>query len=83
MLNDFIGFDPCHPNGFTTYVMQSQQVTDQVIEDFEQYVRMGAEPVGALSAALINNDIELNEIALTDIERIRKKVEEVYKAKGE
>ena len=76
MLNP-ISFNPFNPNGFTTYVMQSAESADAVINTFEQAFAAGMNSDEALTYALQSNGIRQENLTFTDIERINRKVEAI------
>ena len=62
-------------NGFTTYVMNSDQLVDQVVQDFESYIAEGVEPQRALNYSLIN--INEDDLTSSDKNRIQRKIEAI------
>lgn len=72
-----ISFNPIVPNGFTTYVMDSAQRTDAVIQTFDQAFAAGLSSQEALNYALQANGVKQENLTFPDIERINRKVEAV------
>lgn len=70
-------FNPFNPDGFTTYIMQSSESTDAVLDTFEQAFAAGLDSNEALSYAFQANGIQQENLTLPDIERINKRVEAI------
>lgn len=70
-------FNPFNPDGFTTYVMQSSESTDAVLNTFEQALAAGLDSNEALSYAFQVNGVQQENLTLPDIERINKRVEAI------
>ena len=76
-----VGFNPSASqlNGLTTYVMNSSEETDQIINDFENAIAQGLNSDAALEFALKSNRIQMTDLTYSDRNRIEKKVEEIKK----
>ena len=74
-----IGFNPMASqlNGFTTYVMDSSEKADEIIDYFEKAIAAGIESDEALKQALRNSKVALNDLTYIDRNRVERKVEEV------
>lgn len=72
-----MSFNPFEPNGFTTYVMNSAEIADNVIETFERAINMGMEPTDALSYSLQSNKVNEDDLLSVDIERINARINEL------
>lgn len=70
-------FNPFNPDGFTTYVMQSSESTDAVLDTFEQALAAGLDLNEALNYAFQVNGVQQENLTLPDIERINKRVEAI------
>lgn len=70
-------FNPFNPDGFTTYVMQSSESTDAVLNTFEQALAAGLDLNEALNYAFQVNGVQQENLTLPDIERINKRVEAI------
>lgn len=70
-------FNPFNPDGFTTYVMQSSESTDAVLNTFEQALAAGLDSNEALNYAFQVNGVQQENLTLPDIERINKRVEAI------
>lgn len=70
-------FNPFNPDGFTTYVMQSSESTDAVLNTFEQAFAAGLDSDEALNYAFQANGVQQENLTLPDIERINKRVEAI------
>lgn len=70
-------FNPFNPDGFTTYVMQSSESTDAVLDTFEQALAAGLDLNEALNYAFQANGVQQENLTLPDIERINKRVEAI------
>lgn len=67
-------------NGFMNYVMQSQETTDKLIEDFEKAFAAGHNPSDELIKQIFaNRGVKESDLSDFDKKRLKRKVEEVYK----
>lgn len=66
-------------NGFMNHVMQSQETTDKLINDFEKAIAAGLDPTDALRADIFaKRRVKEHDLTDFDKERLNKKVEEIY-----
>ena len=74
-----IGFNPmaANLNGFTTYVMNSDEKVDEVITDFKQAFNSGLGAEDALTQALKWNRTQMSDFTTFDQNRIKRKIEEI------
>ena len=74
-----IGFNPMTTqlNGFTTYVINSDEITDAIIRTFENAIAEGLNSEEALEYALKFHQTSLDELTYADRNRINRKVESV------
>jgi len=74
-----IGFNPMAQqlNGFTTYIMNSDETTDAIIETFENAIAEGLSSNEALQYALRYHNVSLDDLTYVDRNRINRKVEAV------
>ena len=67
-------------NGLEAYIMDSSTKADRVIKDFEEKLTPGMDPNTLIDQILRDRHISENEFTETDINRINRKVESVYKS---
>jgi len=67
-------------NGFMNQIMQSQQDTDKLIQDFEQYIKAGYNPNAVADKIFQNRGIRETDLTAADKKRLERKVEEIWQA---
>lgn len=67
-------------NGAQAAIMQSAEDADHVIEDFEKAFNAGLNPNDVLREVLASRNLTEKDFTDTDIERINRKVEKIYKS---
>lgn len=68
-------------NGAQVAIMQSEENADHVIEDFEKAFNAGLNPNDVLREVMTSRNLTEHDFTDTDIERINRKVEKIYRAK--
>jgi hypothetical protein len=66
-------------NGIDTMIMDSSQNADNVINDFEKAFMAGMNPNNLLTEILDNRNLTVNDFTDQDIQRVNRKVEQIYK----
>ena len=77
-----IGLSGLGKNGFTNMLMQNEQDTKDVIRTCEQLIDAGITSDQALKTACDFCNVNFDNFLYSEKEKIRRKVEEVYKAKN-
>ena len=67
-------------NGIDGYVMQSQESTDKLIEDFEQLIALGYNPNTVYEDVLQKNNIRESDLTDWDKARLKRTVEAAWEA---
>lgn len=69
-------FNPCEPNGFTTYVMNSSELVDKIFKTFKERISCGEDWVAALNYGYSINNINFEDLTLYDQQRLKSLIEE-------
>ena len=74
-----VGFNPMAQqlNGFTTYIMNSDEKADEVIDNFENAINAGFCFDAALKIALEEAHTDFNDFTSQDQLRIKRKIKEI------
>lgn len=67
-------------NGIDGYIMQSQESTDKLIEDFKQLIALGYNPNSIYEDVLRKNNIQESDLTDWDKARLKRTVEAAYAA---
>lgn len=70
-------------NGLEAMAMQSAEDADKVIEDFAEIIKVELSPYAALDQAFERNNVTENDFTDFDLERIKRKVNAIYKSARE
>ena len=70
-------------NGFETMIMQSSANADMVIADFEEAIAKGYDPNRVIDQILTNRGLKESDFTDSDIKRINRRVEAIYKLMNE
>lgn len=70
-------FNPIEPNGFTTYVMNSRECADKIINTFQDALNMDYDAEDALNYAVRSNGINKDDLTASDIEYINEIVNQL------
>ena len=68
-------FNPCEPNGFTTYIMNSGELVDKIFKTFKESMSAGYDWVDALNWGYNFNHITLEDLTFSDQQRLKNLVE--------
>lgn len=68
-------------NGMQTAVMQSAENVDKVINDFDKYFLAGLDPNVVIQKVMDINNFSEADFTDSDISRINKKIESIYKSR--
>ena len=68
-------------NGFTNMLKQSERDTDIIIKDFQRMFAPGMDPGAVLHDILDRRDISEDDLMDSDIDRLNRRVEQIYKSK--
>ena len=66
-------------NGMQAFIMQSGINADNVIADFEEAIARGLDPNSIIDAVLSNRGLTEADFTDSDIKRINKRVEAIYR----
>jgi hypothetical protein len=69
-------FNPIDPNGFTMYVMQSAEYTENVLAAAERFLRQGVPADMAVKQAMHWENVFEYDLTESDIEKIDNWIEE-------
>lgn len=67
-------------NGAEVFLLQSSENADKVISDFEKAIAAGLNPNTVIDTVLKNNNLSEEDFTATDIRRINRKVEALWRA---
>ena len=70
-------------NGFEVMTMESAEAADKVIDDFAEIIKVELSPYAALDQAYERNNITENDLTDFDLQRVKRKVEAIYKSAAE
>ena len=76
-----VGISGMGKNGFMNMKMQTEQDINAIIKTCEQLIEAGVTSDSVIEHACSFCNINFNNLLLSDREKIRRKVEEIYKAK--
>ena len=62
-------------------IYQSDSDADRLINEFEKYINAGYDPNVVSAQVFSNLNINADDLMPYDIERVQRKVEEIYKSK--
>ena len=62
-------------------IYQSDSDADRLIKEFEKYINAGYDPNVVSAQVFSNLNINADDLMPYDIERVQRKVEEIYKSK--
>lgn len=68
-------------NGMQTVIMQSAENADKVVSDFDKYFMAGLDPNMVIQKIMDINNFTNSDFTESDIHRINKKIESIYKSK--
>lgn len=66
-------------NGTQCFIMQSAENADKVIADFEEGIARGLDPNSIIDTVLANRGLTEKDFTDSDINRINKRVEAIYR----